>query len=152
MRFNRKTKLTVGDVINQTAFAYGADGAVAATWIYTKANPLAVVLRIFTGRGKFVDWVFSRNLLINVLEMGGEYGVGDIKLISDCDGYDDLFTIELNTPNGQCVLDGSVEDAKLFVIETLRLVPPCDHVWTTCENKFCQEHMSINQWIDGLLS
>lgn len=154
MTHKRQALPTVGDITYPITFIHGSGSPVDADLVYRSRYPLEVVLRLFTGKHKFVEWTFSRNLLSDALDYGGAHGTADIRLTVAFDyGEDeDTLTVALQSHAGRCTLKSYADEARSFIGSTEEMVPMCLAVEKTCHVEGCQEHELINMWIGGILT
>jgi hypothetical protein len=74
-----------------------------------------------TERDRWVEWVFSRDLLVDGL--AGEAGMGDVRLHSETRRGLDLLVVEIESPEGYARLELDHEDVSAFLEATAELVP-----------------------------
>jgi hypothetical protein len=92
---------------------------VTARWTYDETEPFAIAIAFATERGRWVEWVFARDLLIDGLtEPTGE---GDFRVSPDVDP--DLLVLEIFAPAGSAAFTVEREDTEEFLRRTLELVP-----------------------------
>lgn len=99
----------------------GADRLVPVStrWTYDTQEPYAVTVAFATERGRWVEWVFARDLLIEGLtEPSGD---GDLRISPDADP--DLLVLEIHAPTGSAAFILDREDTTDFLASTLDLVP-----------------------------
>lgn len=108
----------------QVAVLLPASGSTAVTpvstrWSYDTDEPYAITVAFATDRGKWVEWVFARDLLIEgVNEPAGE---GDLRIAPDEDP--DLLILEIFAPTGSAAFTLDRDDTESFLAHTLELVP-----------------------------
>lgn len=101
--------------------AAGSDAVTPVTtrWTYDSAEPFAVNVAFATERGKWVEWVFARDLLIEGLaEPAGE---GDLRIAPD-DEDPDVVILEIFAPTGYAAFAFDRDDTEEFLTQTLDLV------------------------------
>jgi hypothetical protein len=101
--------------------AAGSDAVTPVTtrWTYDESEPFAITVAFATERGRWVEWVFARDLLIDGLtEPAGE---GDFRVSPDADP--DLYVLEIFAPGGSAAFTLEREDTEDFLARTLELVP-----------------------------
>jgi hypothetical protein len=94
--------------------------AVSTRWTYDSAEPYAMTVAFATERGRWVEWVFARDLLIEgMTEPAGE---GDLR-IRPHDESDELVMLEIHAPSGSATFALDIDDTEDFLAETLEMVP-----------------------------
>jgi len=92
---------------------------VTTRWTYEETEPFAITIAFATERGRWVEWVFARDLLIDGLtEPTGE---GDFRISPDVDP--DLLVLEIFAPSGSAAFTVEREGTEYFLRQTLELVP-----------------------------
>lgn len=92
---------------------------VSTRWTYDTEEPYAMTVAFATERGRWVEWVFARDLLIEGLtEPSGE---GDLRIGPDPDP--ELLMLEIHAPSGSAAFTLDREDTADFLASTLDLVP-----------------------------
>jgi hypothetical protein len=92
---------------------------VSTRWAYDSSEPYAVTVAFATERGRWVEWVFARDLLIaGLTEPTGE---GDLRISPDADP--DLLLLEIHAPTGSATFTLDRDDTADFLTRTLRVVP-----------------------------
>ena len=92
---------------------------VTTRWAYDTTEPYALTVAFATDRGRWVEWVFARDLLIDGLtEPAGD---GDFRVAPDTDP--DLVILEIIAPSGSAAFTLEREDVAAFLDRTLELVP-----------------------------
>jgi hypothetical protein len=102
--------------------AAGSDAVTPVTtrWTYDSSEPYALTVAFATERGRWVEWVFARDLLIDGLtEPTGE---GDLRVSPD-DVDPELLVLEIYAPSGSAIFSLDREDVEEFLAATLDLVP-----------------------------
>ena len=101
--------------------AAGSDAVTPVTtrWTYDETEPYAITVAFATERGKWVEWVFARDLLIDGLSQPA--GEGDFRVSPDADP--DLLVLEIFAPSGSAAFTLEREDTEDFLEHTLELVP-----------------------------
>jgi hypothetical protein len=100
----------------------GSDAVTPVTtrWTYESSEPYAITVAFATERGRWVEWVFARDLLIDGLtEPTGE---GDLRVSPD-DVDPELIVMEIYAPSGSAIFSLDREDVEDFLAATLDLVP-----------------------------
>lgn len=93
---------------------------VSTRWTYDSREPYAVTVAFATERGRWVEWVFARDLLVEGLTEPA--GMGDLRIRPDADP--DLLLLEIQAPSGNATFALDREDTEDFLAEMLDLVPP----------------------------
>ena len=100
---------------------HGQPAPVVTRWTYSAADPFAVTLGVRGRRDRFVEWLVSRDLVIESLS--GPAGCGDIRMSPQhVQGYD-IIEIEIRSTDGRAVLEVDRELLQQFVDASLALVP-----------------------------
>jgi hypothetical protein len=106
---------------------------------YSATDPYAVRALFRGGDGETsVEWVFARDLLVEGLEKAT--GLGDVHVWPSRGTEGDIVVIALSSPDGRAVLHADADDLRLFVGQTLVVVP------TGCE----QQHMDLDEVVARL--
>lgn len=92
---------------------------VKARWLYSRHDPLVLVMQIVTIHGP-ITWLLSRDLLRDGLNTG-QAGIGDVRV--DVDESLNTMVIELNTPTGHCLLSFDAPDVSDLLDATGKVVP-----------------------------
>jgi hypothetical protein len=92
---------------------------VSTRWTYDSTEPYALTVAFATERGRWIEWVFARDLLLDGLsEPSGE---GDFRIAPDTDP--DLLVLEIHAPSGSAAFAIDRYDTEDFLARTLDLVP-----------------------------
>jgi hypothetical protein len=92
---------------------------VTTRWTYESDEPYALTVAFATDRGRWVEWVFARELLVEGLDRPA--GQGDLRIRPDEDP--DLLVLEIYAPSGSAVFALDRDDTEDFLERTLELVP-----------------------------
>lgn len=103
----------------QIAALRGSLVPIQTRWSYQADEPFAVTVSFCAERGRWVEWVFARDLLITGLERPS--GIGDLRVRPGEDG--DTVILEVHSPNGEAAFELDRADTEAFVNTTLNLVP-----------------------------
>jgi hypothetical protein len=103
----------------QVAALHGASTPVQTRWSYRRDEPFAVTVSFCAERGRWVEWVFARDLLIDGLVAPA--GIGDLRVRPGDD--DEILVLEISSPSGNAVFELDRADTEEFLAITLRLVP-----------------------------
>lgn len=107
----------------QAATLRGAEVPVRTRWSYRAAEPFAVTVSFCSERGRWVEWIFARELLLEGLAEAA--GVGDVRLCPDPED-EDLVLLEIRSPSGDAAFELERAGIVNFVADTLDLVPAGD--------------------------
>ena len=102
---------------------------------YHAHEPFAVTVAFRTERGRWIEWTFARDLLVNGLDSPA--GFGDVRIRPDLSEDEDFLTLEIESPDGYASFELEIEDIRTFLDATYELVPLGDE----------SEHFDI----DGLI-
>jgi hypothetical protein len=92
---------------------------VTTRWTYETQEPYAVTVAFATDRGRWVEWVFARDLLVDGLTRPA--GEGDLRIRPD-DEDPELLVLEIHAPSGSAAFSLDREDTQDFLDRTLQLV------------------------------
>jgi Streptomyces sporulation and cell division protein, SsgA len=92
---------------------------VTTRWTYDTTEPYALTVAFATDRGRWVEWVFARDLLID--GMTEPSGDGDFRVAPDPDP--ELLVLEIFAPSGSAAFTLERDDVAEFLALTLELVP-----------------------------
>jgi hypothetical protein len=82
---------------------HGQPAPVVTRWTYRANDPFAVSLAVRTRHNRWVEWLVSRDLVIDAL--WGQAGIGDIRMARQLvQGYD-IVEIEICSGDGRAVLE-----------------------------------------------
>lgn len=112
------------NAVHQNQFVYlsGCETPVLSRLTYTPSAPFTVALAFRVEPGEWVEWEFSRDLLITGLHAPA--GIGDVRIRPDLSpSDDDVLVIELESPDGYAAVEINKGDVKAFVDATLARVP-----------------------------
>lgn len=93
---------------------------VSTRWTYRADEPFAITVAFATERGRWVEWIFARDLLIAGLESAS--GEGDLHVTPHPDD-DELLLLEIHSPSGSATFELDRTDTEEFLEHTLELVP-----------------------------
>lgn len=103
----------------QVVVLHGATTPVQTRWSYRKDEPFAVTVAFCAERGRWVEWLFARDLLIDGLTMPA--GLGDLRVRPGEDP--DILVLEISSPSGNAVFELDREATEEFLATTLEMVP-----------------------------
>jgi hypothetical protein len=102
-----------------TATLHGSDAPVTTRWSYHADEPFALTVAFGTDRGRWVEWIFARDLLIDGLVQPS--GEGDLTIEPGVD--EDTVTLNVHSPSGSATFELDRDDTEDFLYATLDLVP-----------------------------
>lgn len=118
------------DNVTQVMFAAltGHDAPVMTRWTYRIADPFAVTMAVRSPRGRWVEWLLGRDLVLSGL--AGPAGDGDVRLWRQQVPGHEVVTIEVSSPDGRASFAVDRELLGRFIDATTGLVAFGDE--TTC--------------------
>jgi hypothetical protein len=117
---------------------YDGTTPVPSRWSYRVDHPYTVVAAFKTERDRWVEWVFSRELLVEGLTESA--GVGDVRFRPVEEGGLDTLIVEIESPEGYALLELNHESVAGFLGATDELVPLGSEA----------EHFDVDALIDEL--
>ena len=93
---------------------------VSTRWTYRADEPFAITVAFATERGRWVEWIFARDLLIAGLDAPS--GEGDLHITPHPDD-EDVLLLEIHSPSGSATFELDRDDTEDFLVHTLELVP-----------------------------
>jgi hypothetical protein len=113
---------SVTDSVTQVMFAalIGHDAPVMTRWTYSLSDPFAVTLAVQTPRGRWVEWLLGRDLLLAGLT--GIAGDGDVRLCRQEIPGHEVITLEVRSTDGRAVFTFDRELLGRFIDATTQLV------------------------------
>ncbi|HEX3790473.1 MAG TPA: SsgA family sporulation/cell division regulator [Pseudonocardiaceae bacterium] len=103
----------------QIAALYGTQTPIQTRWSYDSAEPFAVTVAFCAERGRWVEWIFSRDLLIEGLSEPA--GLGDLRVRPGEDT--ETLVLEIHSPSGEATFELDLDATEDFLQTTLELVP-----------------------------
>ncbi|TDV41421.1 SsgA family sporulation/cell division regulator [Actinophytocola oryzae] len=100
---------------------YDGTTPVRSRWSYRADSPFTVTASFQTDRDRWVEWVFSRELLVDGLEDSA--GIGDVRFRSLEERGLRMLVVEIESPEGYALLELDHEAVAGFMGETDELVP-----------------------------
>ncbi|MCT2586095.1 SsgA family sporulation/cell division regulator [Actinophytocola gossypii] len=99
------------------------DGAtpVRSRWSYRADQPFTVTAAFQTERDRWVEWVFSRELLVAGLAAAA--GMGDVRLRPESERGLNMLVVEIESPEGYAKLELDHESVSGFLAATEEAVP-----------------------------
>lgn len=93
---------------------------VSTRWTYRADEPFAITVAFATERGRWVEWIFARDLLIAGLDAPS--GEGDLHVMPHPTD-EELLLLEIHSPSGSAMFELDRDDTEDFLAHTLDLVP-----------------------------
>lgn len=103
-----------------TLHTQGEPVPVSTRWTYRADEPFAITVAFATERGRWVEWIFARDLLIAGLDEPS--GEGDLH-IAPHPADEDVLLLEIHSPSGSATFELDRADTEDFLAHTLELVP-----------------------------
>ncbi|WP_328446238.1 MULTISPECIES: SsgA family sporulation/cell division regulator [unclassified Amycolatopsis] len=88
---------------------------------YHAEEPFAVTVAFRTERGRWIEWTFARELLVEGLDEPA--GLGDVRVRPDLSEDEDFLTLEIESPDGYASFELEIEDVRTFLDASYELVP-----------------------------
>ena len=110
------------DTVTRDMFTvlHGQPAPVVTRWTYTAADPFAVTLGVRTRGDRFVEWLISRDLVVESLRT--PTGFGDVRMSPQhVQGYD-IVEIEIRSTDGRAVLEVDRDLLAEFIDASIALV------------------------------
>jgi len=127
------------DSVQQDMFTvlHGQPAPVVTRWTYTPTDPYAVTLAISVDKGRWVELLLARDLVVESLV--GNAGWGDIRLSPQVvQGYD-IVEIEIRSADGFAVLEVDRDLLAHFVESSIALVPLGDEpAWMNIDQEIAK--------------
>lgn len=99
---------------------YDGTTPVRSRWSYRADQPFTVTAAFQTERDRWVEWAFSRDLLVEGLT--GPAGVGDVRLHPEFDDGLAMLVVEIESPEGYAELELDHEGVANFLAATAKMV------------------------------
>ncbi|MBB4912140.1 SsgA family sporulation/cell division regulator [Actinophytocola algeriensis] len=100
---------------------YDGTTPVRSRWSYRADHPFTVVATFQTERDRWVEWVFSRELLVEGLTASA--GVGDVRFRPLEERGLHMLIVEIESPEGYALLELDHQSVDDFLDATEELVP-----------------------------
>jgi hypothetical protein len=117
---------------------YDGTTPVRSRWSYRADHPYTVVAAFQTERDRWVEWVFSRELLVAGLTESA--GLGDVRFSPLEERGLRMLVVEIESPEGYALLEVDHESVAEFLGATEDLVPVGSE----------SEHFDVDALIDEL--
>lgn len=111
------------EAVNQSQFVTlnGSGAPVLSRLSYVANEPFAINIAFRTERGRWVEWTFARELLVQGLTE--PTGIGDVRVRPDLAGDDDLLVLEIESPDGYALVEIDREDVERFLDAAAGVIP-----------------------------
>jgi hypothetical protein len=115
------------DRVRQDMFAvlHGQETPLLTRWSYRSDDPYAVMMSISRPSGRWIDWLLSRDLLIEGLV--GPAGIGDVRLMPFSDEFGDdrfdVLEVRIGDDEGSASLEFDRDLIERFLEATFDIVP-----------------------------
>jgi hypothetical protein len=110
------------DRVRQDMFAvlHGQETPLLTRWSYRSDDPFAVMMSISRPSGRWIDWLLSRDLLIEGL--AGPAGVGDVRLTPFSDEEFDVLEVRIGDDEGFASLEFDRDLIERFLEASFEIV------------------------------
>lgn len=110
------------DRVRQDMFAvlHGQETPLLTRWSYRSDDPFAVTMSISRPSGRWIDWLLSRDLLMEGLVVPA--GIGDVRLTPFTDGEFDVLEVRIGDDEGFASLEFDRDLIERFLEATLDIV------------------------------
>ncbi|WP_370946137.1 SsgA family sporulation/cell division regulator [Amycolatopsis sp. cg5] len=111
------------DAVHQSQFVLLNDSTtpVLSRLSYHADEPFAVTVAFRTERGRWVEWTFARDLLVDGLVE--QAGLGDVRIRPDLVEDEALVILEIESPDGYASFELERADIERFLAASYELVP-----------------------------
>ncbi|HEX4248242.1 MAG TPA: SsgA family sporulation/cell division regulator [Pseudonocardia sp.] len=111
------------DRVRQDMFAvlHGQETPLLTRWSYRADDPFAVMMSISRPSGRWIDWLLSRDLLIEGLATPA--GIGDVRLTPFTDEEFDVLEVRIGDDEGFASLEFDRDLIERFLEATFDIVP-----------------------------
>jgi hypothetical protein len=130
--------MTTEAVHTELVALYDGTTPVRSRWSYHGDHPFTVVAAFQTERDRWVEWVFSRELLVAGLTESA--GVGDVRFRPLEENGLSMLVVEIESPEGYALLELDHQAVADFLGATEELVPLGSE----------DEHFDVDALIDEL--
>lgn len=100
---------------------HGDGTPVRSRWTYRASEPYAVTVAFQSGPGRWVEWVFSRDLVDAGLT--GSAGLGDVRIRPERSFERSVVVLEISSPEGQARVELDLRSVAEFLDATSAIVP-----------------------------
>jgi sporulation and cell division protein SsgA len=94
---------------------------VRSRWTYDADEPFTIAVAFQSEDDVWVEWVFSRDLLVNGLT--GSAGIGDVRMRPRRTSGRSVLQLEIESPEGHALLELDRESVQRFLEATIQIVP-----------------------------
>ena len=117
---NENTKI---DSVHQDMFAvlHGQETPLLTRWTYRADDPFAVMMSIARPSGRWIDWLISRDLIVDGL--CAPAGIGDVRLTPFTDGEFDVLEVKIGDDEGFASLEFDRSLIQRFLDATCEIIP-----------------------------
>ena len=111
------------DRVRQDMFAvlHGQETPLLTRWSYRADDPFAVMMSISRPSGRWIDWLLSRDLLVEGLATPA--GIGDVRLTPFTDEEFDVLEVRIGDDEGFASLEFDRDLIERFLEATFDIVP-----------------------------
>ncbi|MFD8499664.1 SsgA family sporulation/cell division regulator [Amycolatopsis sp. NPDC059657] len=111
------------DAVHQSQFVLLNESTtpVLSRLSYHADEPFAVTVAFRTERGRWVEWTFARDLLVDGLVEPA--GLGDVRIRPDLVQDEELIILEIESPDGYASFELERADIERFLAASYELVP-----------------------------
>jgi hypothetical protein len=102
------------------AVLHGQETPLLTRWSYRSDDPFAVMMSISRPSGRWIDWLLSRDLLIEGL--AGPAGVGDVRLTPFSDEEFDVLEVRIGDDEGFASLEFDRDLIERFLEASFEIV------------------------------
>ncbi len=113
--------MTTEAIHTELVALYDGTTPVRSRWSYRADQPFTVTASFQTDRDRWVEWVFSRELLTQGLTESA--GVGDVRFRPIEESGLHMLAVEIESPEGYALLELDHESVAEFLDATEELVP-----------------------------
>lgn len=112
------------DSVVQDMFAvlHGQETPLLTRWTYRSDDPFAVMMSIARPSGRWIDWLISRDLIEEGLDIPA--GIGDVRLTPFTDGEFDVLEVKIGDDEGFASLEFDRDLVERFLTASYDIVPP----------------------------
>ncbi|SFQ59043.1 Streptomyces sporulation and cell division protein, SsgA [Amycolatopsis arida] len=112
----------ITDAVHQHQFVAlnGCAAPVLSRCAYVAHEPYAVAIAFQAEKGRWIEWTFARDLLVDGLTKPA--GIGDVRVRPDLSVDEDVLVLELESPDGYAVVEMQREDVERFLAASTDLV------------------------------
>ncbi|HWM04866.1 MAG TPA: SsgA family sporulation/cell division regulator [Actinophytocola sp.] len=130
--------MTTEAIHTELVSLYDGTTPVRSRWSYRADQPFTVTAAFQTERDRWVEWSFSRDLLVEGLT--GPAGVGDVRLHPESERGLTMLVVEIESPEGYAELELDHDGVSSFLAATEQLVPVGEE----------SDHFDVDALIDEL--